>query len=228
MEQRGCQENEDYQECKTSNYIKSLKRNCNCLPFNEVTKKQAYKLDMIKFVENINVEHFQEILCTTVKELECVKNLTTKGDDQSRHTDCSKKCSGLFVSSYTKTNRSREDFFLQFNSLLRNYSEYKGSDLTNKAPKLNGTEEQNLFDKLCNLLNLGLDLTWKNDLKIIRISFNTPTFDRITKDRAAKIVDMLSAIGGTMGLLTGFSIISGVEILFYLVKICFQLNNHLD
>ena len=101
-----------------------------------------------KFVENINVEHFQEILCTTVKELECVKNLTTKGDDQSRHTDCSKKCSGLFVSSYTKTNRSREDFFLQFNSLLRNYSEYKGSDLTNKAPKLNGTEEQNLLDKL--------------------------------------------------------------------------------
>ena len=30
---------------------------------------------------------------------------------------------------------------------------------------------------------------------------------------------MLSAIGGTMGLLTGFSIISGVEIVYFAVKI---------
>ena len=52
----------------------------------------------------------------------------------------------------------------------------------------------------------------------MRIFFDTPTFDRITKDRAAKFVDMLSAIGGTMGLLTGFSIISGVEILYFAAK----------
>ena len=51
-----------------------------------------------------------------------------------------------------------------------------------------------------------------------RVYFDTPTFDRITKDRAAKFVDMLSAIGGTMGLLTGFSIISGVELLYFLIK----------
>ena len=44
-------------------------------------------------------------------------------------------------------------------------------------------------------------------------------YSRITKDRAAKFVDMMSAIGGTMGLLTGFSIISGVEIVYFLVKI---------
>ena len=53
----------------------------------------------------------------------------------------------------------------------------------------------------------------------MRIFFDTPTFDRIKKDKSAKISDMLSAIGGTMGLLTGFSIISGVEIIFYLVKL---------
>ena len=56
----------------------------------------------------------------------------------------------------------------------------------------------------------------------MRIYFDTPTFDRITKDRAAKFVDMLSAIGGTMGLLTGFSIISGVEILYFSIKIIFN------
>ena len=53
----------------------------------------------------------------------------------------------------------------------------------------------------------------------MRIYFDTPTFDRITKDRSAKFVDMLSAIGGTMGLLTGFSIISAVEILYYATKL---------
>ena len=56
-------------------------------------------------------------------------------------------------------------------------------------------------------------------MRFVRIYFDTPTFDRITKDRAAKFVDMLSAIGGTMGLLTGFSIISGVEILYFVAKI---------
>ena len=56
-------------------------------------------------------------------------------------------------------------------------------------------------------------------MRFVRIYFDTPTFDRITKDRAAKFVDMLSAIGGTMGLLTGFSIISGVEIIYFTLKL---------
>ena len=72
-----------------------------------------------------------------------------------------------------------------------------------------------------------LDYDWKNNLRFVRIYFDTPTFDRITKDRAAKFVDMLSAIGGTMGLLTGFSLISAVEIGYFAVKIifCNMINN---
>ena len=64
-----------------------------------------------------------------------------------------------------------------------------------------------------------LDYEWKNKLRYVRIYLDSPTFDRIEKDRAAKFVDMLSAIGGTMGLLTGFSVISGVEILYFVAKI---------
>ena len=55
-------------------------------------------------------------------------------------------------------------------------------------------------------------------LRWINIYFKTPTYDRITKDEKAKFEDKLSAIGGTMGLLTGFSIISGVEIIYFVVK----------
>ena len=67
------------------------------------------------------------------------------------------------------------------------------------------------------------DYEWKSNLRLMRILFYNPTFDRITKDRAAKFVEKLSAIGGTMGLLTGFSIISGVEIIYFTWKIILNL-----
>ena len=57
------------------------------------------------------------------------------------------------------------------------------------------------------------------DLRYVRIYFDGSTFDIITKDRAAKFVDMISAIGGTLGLFTGFSIMSSVEIVYFGIKI---------
>ena len=62
----------------------------------------------------------------------------------------------------------------------------------------------------------------KSRLNYVKIQFDTSTFDKITKDRSAKFVDMLSAIGGMMGLLTGFSIISAVQILYFVFKITFS------
>ena len=72
-------------------------------------------------------------------------------------------------------------------------------------------------------MDLFLEPLVLSDLQYVRIYFDTPTFDRITKDTSAKFVDKLSAIGGTMGLLTGFSIISGVEILYFLFKFIFTM-----
>ena len=51
------------------------------------------------------------------------------------------------------------------------------------------------------------------------IYFDVTTFDLVINDRSAKFVDMLAAFGGTMGLLTGFSLISGVEIVYFGLKI---------
>ena len=56
-------------------------------------------------------------------------------------------------------------------------------------------------------------------LHFIQIYMASPTFDRITKDEKANFETKLSTIGGTMGLLTGFSIISGVEIAYFVAKI---------
>ena len=73
------------------------------------------------------------------------------------------------------------------------------------------------------LILIIIGYQWENRLRFVRIYFDTPTFERITKDRAAKFVDMMSAIGGTMGLLTGFSIISGAEIVYFAGKMIFDM-----
>ena len=59
-------------------------------------------------------------------------------------------------------------------------------------------------------------------MRYVRIYFYATTFDKIEKDRAAKFVDKLSAIGGTMGLLTGFSLISAVEVGYFAIRIIIQ------
>ena len=53
------------------------------------------------------------------------------------------------------------------------------------------------------------------ELHWVHIHFNTPTFDKITRDEKANFVAKMSALGGTMGLLTGFSVISAAEIVFF-------------
>ena len=57
---------------------------------------------------------------------------------------------------------------------------------------------------------------------MIGIQIDTPAFDEVTKDVAATFTDQLSTIGGTFGLLTGFSLISAVEILYFFPKFLFN------
>ena len=68
-----------------------------------------------------------------------------------------------------------------------------------------------------------LDYEMKLELGFVRIFFDATSFDKITKDRSDSAMDKLSAIGGTMGLLTGFSIISGVEIVYFATKIILKI-----
>ena len=59
----------------------------------------------------------------------------------------------------------------------------------------------------------------ESTLQLVQIYFDTATFDDVEKDKKIKMEAQLSLIGGTMGLLTGFSIISGVEIIFFLFRL---------
>ena len=56
-------------------------------------------------------------------------------------------------------------------------------------------------------------------LQVIQIYFDMATYDKIERDVKVTINAQLGLIGGTMGLLTGFSILSGVEIIYYLARL---------
>ena len=157
---------------------------------------------------------FQETLCSSPQELDCVKNM--KVDTSS----CLKPCSGLVVTSFAKSEL-KKDLGTLF-PILGEYNLFKR--VTTYPSKADGMSANAMCNRhTFNIIFLTLGYEWKNKLRYVKIYFDTPTFDRIEKDRAAKFVDMLSAIGGTMGLLTGFSIISGVELIYFVVKIIFNM-----
>ena len=59
----------------------------------------------------------------------------------------------------------------------------------------------------------------KRLMEVVKIHFRTPTFDQVTKDARTDLVTKVSLIGGTLGLFTGFSFISGIELIHFLWKI---------
>ena len=60
-------------------------------------------------------------------------------------------------------------------------------------------------------------------MELFQIFFGSSTYDKIGKDVMVTLEAQLGLIGGTMGLLTGFSILSGVEIIYYCIKFFFFL-----
>ena len=55
-------------------------------------------------------------------------------------------------------------------------------------------------------------------LQLVQIYFDTASYDEIERDVKVTLEAQLGLIGGTMGLLTGFSILSGVEIVYFVIK----------
>ena len=68
------------------------------------------------------------------------------------------------------------------------------------------------------IFHLGKELPYIPQLEMVHIYFDTATFDLIEKDTKNTSETQISVIGGTMGLFTGFSILSAVEIFYFTVK----------
>ena len=77
----------------------------------------------------------------------------------------------------------------------------------------------NMFQSTIKYIISGEEL--EAELHLVHIFFDTATFDNIQKDKKIKFEAQLSLVGGTMGLLTGFSIISAIEIINFFLRLTF-------
>ena len=107
--------------------------------------------------------------------------------------------------------------------LVNEYNAYKRKKLQNFRfnPAKVSTQFGNIFQEIPYLLisfPKGEEQP-PSTLKLVQIYLDTATFDEIERDEKVKFTAALSLVGGTMGLLTGFSIISGIEVVFFLVKL---------
>ena len=55
-------------------------------------------------------------------------------------------------------------------------------------------------------------------LKVVEIYLDSPTFDKVTMDAKTNFVTQVSVVGGTLGLFSGFSLLSGFEIFYFIIK----------
>ena len=54
---------------------------------------------------------------------------------------------------------------------------------------------------------------------MVQIYFDTALFDEISQDKKATFETQISVLGGTLGLFSGFSVLSAYEIVYYISKL---------
>ena len=139
-------------------------------------------------------------------QLDCVKTV------MGSNNPCLQSCQGLFITGIDRIEYDDKTMESILSIIKKDYDLYKAEKwfVDESLTGIKEFEHDKAYD--------FVDYNWKNDLKLVSVFFDTPGYDEVTKDTSAKFVDILSAIGGTFGLLTGFSIISGVEIIYFLAK----------
>ena len=116
----------------------------------------------------------------------------------------------LFISDvtteYANTSHTISPNTPGMEMMMEEYIAYKEGTRRDPVAYLNGAR--------ANLKKITCISGWEaeNNLHVVTIYINSPTFDLITKDAKTTFMDRLAVIGGTLGLFTGFSVISGIEV----------------
>ena len=150
----------------------------------------------------ITIEIFQGIPVCRPEGRECYQRKVLKQDFAS----CSVSCTGLYADVSFNTSATEENVD-KLKMLQEEYDSYKRSFAENLV-----------FDQNTKAANLSFA-----PLQVVQIYFDTATYDKIEKDQKVTLEAQLGVIGGTMGLLTGFSILSGVEIIYFALKLFMRI-----
>ena len=224
--QKKCQI-ETFEACWTKTYVELVQSQCGCVPW---ALFSALSLEKPTF-------------CSPDKSA-CYTAVS------SNITGCMVSCTGLYADiDFTEDRLLAKDhtekgngnmsynFYLRvlvsdgrkeidrdkLFSMLETYKQYKSKYAQNIVFD---SEQRSLSMKATITLafiHLFSATTIEENLQLIQIFFDTATFDEIERDVKVTLEAQLGLIGGTMGLLTGFSILSGVEIVYYLIKFFMSL-----
>ena len=138
----------------------------------------------------------------------CYQNVSKKD------RDCYINCNGLYAdidfNSVEISNNTKDHLALE--RLSEAYKEYKAAYVKNMF--IDRDEKLSLDDKT----RYKPSQKPYHPLQVVQIYFDTATYDEIVKDVSVTLADQLGAIGGTMGLFAGFSFLSAVEVLYFLLK----------
>ena len=103
-------------------------------------------------------------------------------------------------------------------SLKRDYLKIRGDRLKNIAFNANSTDGGSDENKENRFSQFVSETILPYDLQVVLIGVGSATYDQIEYDLAFTMEGALGLVGGTMGLFSGFSVLSGVEIVYYLAK----------
>ena len=116
-----------------------------------------------------------------------------------------------------------------YNDFFKKIAKLRGVPFLNDLVKENLTSCENTMGENClpwiqkrgiRSCDLSHKCTFKliQMLKVVEIYLDSPTFDKVTMDAKTNFVTQVSVVGGTLGLFSGFSLLSGFEIFYFLIK----------
>ena len=134
---------------------------------------------------------------------------------------CRDSCLGLYADVHVSNDTGKDTYWQKFANMTENYQRYLNDYADNL---IYNSSTRNLSIKALNMSWLKSHLLFSASpkrfppLHMVQIYFDTATYDEVERDTKVTLESQLGLIGGTMGLLTGFSLLSGVEILFFVSK----------
>ena len=153
--------------------------------------------------------HLQKIPTCSSNGRDCYE-----GYDKVDFSDCLADCEGLYADidhfNESVSETSNDKGFLD--TMIETYELYKRSQIES-------------FTIVHDEKGLKTAPKPYQPLRVVQIYFDTATYDAIVKDVSVTLADQLGAIGGTMGLFAGFSFLSALEIIYYVVKYLISLVN---
>ncbi|XP_059093651.1 uncharacterized protein LOC131888743 [Tigriopus californicus] len=158
---------------------------------------------------------------------ECFReNLANYQDDLQDRTDCDCKndCEGIHIFStmnrysYSDTTATDSDLWWDAKTKTGRLANY----LLDPEHLFMDPWTKNLTKMMHDLDDSELATKrFREDISVLNFFFDTPIITRITQEMRITVFDQISAVGGTLGLFTGVSLITFAEVFYWLLRFIF-------